>query len=91
MAPRVVLFPVYDDDSRIVYSTILPYGGYVVLEAVNEIAWPAGPATGSVGGATHDGKLAPCTTPPVMCIRATCPLHRVLQRARAYALHGRTR
>jgi two-component system, cell cycle response regulator DivK len=35
MAPQVVLIADCHDDSRIVYSTILQYGGFVVLEARN--------------------------------------------------------
>ena len=35
MAPRVILVADYHDDSRIVYSSILQYGGFVVLEARN--------------------------------------------------------
>jgi CheY-like chemotaxis protein len=35
MAPRIVLIADYHDNSRIVYSTILQYGGFVVLEARN--------------------------------------------------------
>jgi two-component system, cell cycle response regulator DivK len=33
MASRIVLIADYHDDSRIVYSIILQYGGFVVLEA----------------------------------------------------------
>jgi len=35
MAPRVILIADYHDDSRIVYSTILQYDGFVVFEARN--------------------------------------------------------
>ena len=33
MAPKVILVADCHDDSRIIYSTILQYGGFVVLEA----------------------------------------------------------
>ena len=35
MGPKIVLLADSHDDSRVVYSTILQYGGFVVLEARN--------------------------------------------------------
>jgi two-component system, cell cycle response regulator DivK len=35
MAPKVILLADYHDDSRIILSTILQYGGFAVLEARN--------------------------------------------------------
>jgi two-component system, cell cycle response regulator DivK len=35
MAPRIVLIADYNDDNRIIYSTMLQHGGFVVIEARN--------------------------------------------------------